>query len=81
MLERARRRLRSAFTRWRTGPHCMKMIGMVAVLARDGRGQPSDESRFGLARHLLEAVRRQVMALVDDQMAVVARRDHRRRPS
>src|ERR1700737_1466984 len=40
---------------------------MVPVLARDGRGESHDESRFGLACHLLEAVRRQVMAFVDDQ--------------
>ena len=30
-----------------------------------------NESSFGLAYHLLETVRRQVMALVDDHMAVV----------
>ena len=49
----------------------MKMIGMVPVLACNGRRQPHDESGLGLARDLLEAVRRQVMALVNDQMAVV----------
>lgn len=31
--------------------------GMVAVLARDSRRKPRDESRLGLTRHLLEAVR------------------------
>ena len=31
--------------------------GMVPVLARDGGGEAHDESRFGSARHLLEAVR------------------------
>ncbi len=45
---------------------------MVAVLACDGRRQAHDESRLGLARHLLETVRRQVMALVDDHMAVLS---------
>ena len=44
---------------------------MVAVLACDGCRQANDESGFGLACHLLETVRRQVMALVDDHMAVL----------
>ena len=44
---------------------------VMAVLARDGRGQPEDEPRLRLAGHLLEAVRREVVALVDDQVAVV----------
>jgi hypothetical protein len=44
---------------------------MVAVLAFHGRRQPDDEPRFGPARHLLEALSRQMMALVDDQLAVV----------
>jgi hypothetical protein len=44
---------------------------MVAVLACDGRRQANDKSGLGLAYHLLETVRRQVMALVDDDMAVV----------
>ena len=46
--------------------------GMVAVLAFHGRRQPDDEPRFGPARHLLEALRGEVMALVDDQLAIVS---------
>ena len=44
---------------------------VVAILAGDGRRQPEHEPRLGLSRDLLEAVGRQVMALVDDQVAVV----------
>ena len=44
---------------------------MVAVLTRDGRRQADHKSGFGLACKLLETVRRQVMALVDDYMAVL----------
>ncbi len=44
---------------------------MVTVLACDGCRQANDESGFGLAYHLLETVRRQVMALIDDHMAVL----------
>jgi len=44
---------------------------MVAVLARDGRRQSRDKSCLGLTRHLLEAVRRDVMTLVDNQLTVV----------
>ena len=45
--------------------------GMVAVLAFHGRRQPDDEPRFGPTRHLLEALGRQMMALVDDELAIV----------
>ena len=45
---------------------------MVAVLACDGCRQANDKSGFGLAYHLLETVRRQVMALIDDHMAVLS---------
>ena len=71
VLERTCRRLRS---RVHSMPHRTALHEddrMVAVLARDSRGQPQDESRLGLTRHLLEAVGRQVMAFVDDQMAVL----------
>ena len=71
VLERASGRLRSCVHSMANRSALHEDDGMVAVLARDGRRQPHDESRLGLARHLLEAVRRQVMALVDDQMAVV----------
>ncbi len=43
---------------------------VMAVLARDGCRQANDKSGFGLAYHLLETVRRQVMALINDHMAV-----------
>ncbi len=45
--------------------------GMVPVLACNGRRQPYDESGLGWARAQLEAVGRQVMTLVNDQMAVL----------
>ncbi len=45
---------------------------MVAVLACDGCRQAHYESGFGLAYHLLETVRRQVMALIDDHMAILS---------
>lgn len=38
---------------------------------RNGGGQAQDESRLGLARHLLEAVRGQVMAFIDDHLPVI----------
>ena len=44
---------------------------MVAVLSCDRCRQSHDESCLGLACHLLETVRRQVMALVDDDMTVL----------
>ena len=44
---------------------------VVAVLARDGRRQSEDESSLCLAGHLFEAVGREVVALVHDQVAVV----------
>ena len=47
------------------------MIGWWPSLRATVADKPNDESRLGLARHLLEAVRRQVMAFVDDHVAVV----------
>ncbi len=44
---------------------------VVTVLSGHGRRQPENEPRLGLSRDPLEAVRRQVVALVDDQVAVV----------
>src|SRR5439155_83000 len=44
---------------------------MVTVLACDGCRQANDESGFGLAYHLLETMSRQVMALINDHMAVL----------
>ena len=45
---------------------------MVAVLARDGGGQPRDESRLRPADDLLEALGGQMVAFVHDEMAVFA---------
>ena len=53
------------------GPALHEDDRMVAVLARDRRRQSDDESRLGLSRNLLEAMGRQVVALVDNQVAVV----------
>lgn len=44
----------------------------MAVFARDRCRQAGHEARLRLARHLLEAQGREVVALVHDQMAVAA---------
>ena len=44
---------------------------MVTVLARDGRRQSDDESSVCLPRDGFEAVGRQVVALVDDDVSIV----------
>src|SRR5688572_14809029 len=44
---------------------------MVPVLACDGCRQTNDEAASGVAYHLLETVSRQVMALVDNHVAVL----------
>ena len=44
---------------------------MVTILAGDGRGQAENVPRLCPARHELEARRGQMMAFIDDQMAVV----------
>ena len=71
VLERPRGRLRPRVDAMPDRSALHEDDRMVTVLARDGRRQPDDESGLGLARDLLEAVRRQVMTLVDDQVAVV----------
>ena len=43
---------------------------MVAVLACDGGGQPRDKLRLCTANYLLEAVGRQMMALIHDKVTV-----------
>ena len=50
----------------------MKMIGWWPSLRATVCRQAHHESGSGLAYHLLEAVRRQVMALIDDHMAVLS---------
>ena len=52
---------------------------LMTVLARDGRRQSEHESSLRAAGDLFEAVGRQMVALIDDQMTVARRRDHRRR--
>ena len=71
VLERSRRRLHSRIHAMPDRPALHEDDRVVAVLPRDGRRQPEDEPRLRLARDLFEAVRRQVVALVDDQVAVV----------
>jgi hypothetical protein len=44
---------------------------MVTVLACDGCRQANNKSGFGLVYHLLETVGRQVMALVDNHVAIL----------
>jgi len=45
---------------------------VVPILSRDCRRQPGNEPRFGTARDLLEALRRQVVALVHDEVSVIS---------
>lgn len=45
---------------------------VVAVLPRDRRRQPDDESGCRTTRHLFKAVGGEMVALVDNQMAVIA---------
>src|SRR5579864_5982306 len=44
---------------------------VVTVLACHRGGQPEDEARFCLPRHLLEAVRRDMVTFIDDEVAVI----------
>ena len=48
---------------------------MVAVLARDGGGQPRDESRLRPTDDLLEALGGQMMAFIHDEMTVFSDAD------
>ena len=70
VLERARRRLCASVHAMPNRAALHEDDRMMAVLAGDGRRQSNDESGLRLPGHLLEAVRRQMMALVDDHMAV-----------
>lgn len=45
--------------------------GMVSVLAGDGGGEAEDKFGFGASGHEFEALRREVVAFVDDEVAVV----------
>ena len=72
MVEGTCRRLRSGVYPVTHGTALHEDDGMVAVLASDSCRQSQDESRLCLTRHLLKAVGRQVVALVDDQMAVLS---------
>jgi hypothetical protein len=45
--------------------------GMMTILARDRSGQTQDVSRLRTSRHQLKARRREMMALVNDEMTVV----------
>jgi hypothetical protein len=44
---------------------------MVTILACDGCRQAKEESGLGLAYNLFETVRRQMVAFVDDHVAVI----------
>jgi len=71
MFERSRRRLHASIhlMSYRTALHEDDRV--VTVLACDGCRQADYKSGFSLAYYLLETVRRQVMALVDNHMAVL----------
>ena len=71
VLERARCRLCASIYLMSNRTALHEDDRMVAVLACDGCRQANDESGFGLAYHLLETVRRQMMALIDDHVAVI----------
>jgi hypothetical protein len=43
---------------------------VVPILSRDRRRQSCDKPRFGTARDLFEALRRQVVALVHDEVSI-----------
>ena len=45
---------------------------VVTILPRDSRREAQDESRRRAANDPLETMRRQIVALIDDDMAVVA---------
>ena len=71
MPERSRGRLRSCVHPMANRPALHEDDGMVAILARDCRRQSRNESRLGPAHHLLEAVCRNVMTFVNDEMTVI----------
>src|SRR5262249_46921802 len=71
MFERSRRRLHASIHLMSDRTALHEDDRMVTVLARDGCRQADCESGFGPAYYLLKAVRRQVMALVDNHMAVL----------
>jgi len=71
MFERSRRRLHASIHLMSDRTALHEDDRMVTVLACDGCRQADYKSGFGLAYYLLETVRRQVMALVDNHMAVL----------
>ena len=70
MLERTRSRLCLGIDAVSNRTALHEDDGVVAVLASDGRGQSKNEPRLRLPGHLFETVRGEVVALVDDEMAV-----------
>jgi hypothetical protein len=71
VLERPRRRLCAGTYLMPNWAALHEDNRMVTVLACDGGRQADDEWGFSLPCNLLETVRRQVVALVDDHMAVL----------
>jgi len=61
-----------ASTRCRTGPHCMKMIGWCPSFRVTVADKPRTKRAFARRDDLLEAVRRQMVAFIDDHLPVVA---------
>ncbi|HEY7188645.1 MAG TPA: hypothetical protein VH436_18945 [Vicinamibacterales bacterium] len=71
MLERPRRRLCARTHLMPNWAALHEDDRMVTVLACDGCRQADNKSSFSLACHLFATVRRQVVAFVDDHMAVL----------
>src|SRR4029078_8968696 len=74
MFERSRRRLRARIDLMSALTARHEDDRMVTVLACDGCRQADYKSGFGLAYYLLETVGRQVMALVENHLAVMGAR-------
>ena len=71
VFERSCRRLRFGVHPMPHGAALHEDDWMMTVLARHRRGQPQDESRLRPTDHLLKAVRRQMVAFIDDHLAVL----------
>ena len=71
MLEWARRGLCASIDLMSNRPALHEDNRMVTIFAGDGGRQAKDESGLGLPCNLFETVRRQMVAFVDDHMAVI----------
>ena len=72
VFERSCRRLRLGIDSMPHGTALHEDDWMMTVLARHRRGQAQDESRLRPTDDLFEAVRRQMVAFIDDHLPVIA---------